>query len=238
MGDQPSMHAPFWHPVSQRVDVEAHVLLLQVPVNVFKFEPSAQMAARLRQSTSEQHALLVIQTDPHALNPLLHAQTCEAEQVPFWHSLLVQHPAVAMQLPLHDFMPSAHTHWLLVQVIPLAQSAAKQQASFAMHLSPHGLNPALQVKPHVPLAHVAVEFVGTGQGMQASPQAVTSSSLLHIPAHEWEPAAHFSVQAEFALMQVPAQAFCPSGQLALHAVPSHRAEPPAGFWHAAQAIPQ
>jgi hypothetical protein len=76
------------------------------------------------------------------------------------------------------------------------------------------------------------------QGEQDVPQEFTPSFGAQRPSQSWVMAAHWFMQAFPLGMQVPAQGFCPVGQLTPHLVPSQVASPPIGAVQAEQEPPQ
>jgi hypothetical protein len=96
----------------------------------------------------------------------------------------------------------------------------------------------LQVKPHVPLLHVASAFAGTAQGVHAAPQDVSAVSEAQTPEQSCDPSGQTPVHDALSSIHAPAQGFFPEGQLAPHAVPLQVAVPPVRPGQATQAVPQ
>src|ERR1700733_2815291 len=68
--------------------------------------------------------------------------------------------------------------------VPLPPSVEPQVTAQVL---PHTTYPALQVKPHCPVVHVAAPLVGAGQGTQAVPQESGDVSSEQALSHAWYP---------------------------------------------------
>jgi len=117
------------------------------------------------------------------------------------------------------------------------QSASAQHSELAMQAPLQSLKPELHVKPHAPLAQVAVAFVTAGQAAQLPPQEFTLVFERQRPLQSCVPMGQTPMQAAPFAMQTLAQTFSPIGHFAPQVVPSHVAAPPCGAEQAEQEVP-
>jgi hypothetical protein len=124
--------------------------------------------------------------------------------------------------------PPAHTAVPCGSVGQAVHEAPHAVASVsAAQAPPHACVDVLHVKPQVVPSHVApTAFVGTGQGAQLEPQALTSIVLGHDCPHWCVAPGHTPLHAVLWSMHMPRQSFFPDGQVPPHWPLTQVAVPP------------